>query len=306
MIAIITHFILWYTPRIYAKYGAFTLFCSILFLSTVVDFILYLTKFNRSKFFALFPPSEGNKLSYNQIISQYVGFKKFLKNSLEFVLEYRATQRLNFTIFILFGLLLLVFIHPIFNGFLLVYLSVFSLLLGPGIWYNDIPQRIYAASKPHLINIYSHSEAYLSKYISPKSTAVTDVVEPAPTPVDRTVPLRNLNRQTSIGNMRTPENHSPRQRPSSVIYPAVPGLNRQNSFGPRPSSGIYSPNAPPPQSSVGNGSPAPYPYPYPPVSPNYNQIPPYTNQAYPPQPPVENIPSDDVDFFGNSIRKRNH
>mmetsp|Transcript_21276 Transcript_21276/g.27001 ORF Transcript_21276/g.27001 Transcript_21276/m.27001 type:complete len:319 (-) Transcript_21276:77-1033(-) len=210
LLAICTHLFLWYTTVAIFKWNFWIVVGALFSMCFITDYMCSLFGFTLNRFLTIFPYDGTERVSYQEIIQQYVTVRRFFRAQFYRALEFRKEQHQQFLISALFFTILTCFILSLVNVFTLVYVMVFVCLFTPGLWHNNIPRRVYVFAWPHVSSMYTLANQTLTEILAPK--------ENNPNP---SAP-RHLNRQPkpkpnqNAPNQNEPPAYLQPQRPSAT------------------------------------------------------------------------------------------
>jgi len=227
LVAIFTHIFLWYTTVALFKWNTWFVVGAILCTIFICDFLFSSLHFTTERFLALFPHDGTERVSYTEIVQQYVSFRRFCREQFNRAMAFRNEQHQQFLITSLFFTIVICFILSFVNLFTLIYFLVFAGILAPGLWHNDIPRRVYIFVGPHVSASYQFVNDKMTEILSPN---------PNPNPSNATV----VNRDFPGNSPQSSPSPAYAQRPSRPVssrYSPSSSPLRPSSATLRPSSG---------------------------------------------------------------------
>merc|ERR1712137_601303 len=235
---IFAHFFLWYTAVAITKWNPWIVIGTIISFLFTSDFLLNISNFTIEKFLALFPKDGTERVSYEDIIKQYVVFRRYLKQKFHNALQFRQDQPQQFLISSLFFTLVICFALSMLNLFLFIYIIVMIALVAPGLWYNEIPKRIYIFALPHVTTGYQIANDKIADVLAKKESTNTPKSSQANQdrkhanhdsshPPPRTHPTNIYPTQTN--DTAIPPAYVQPQRPSMMNNPSASGYTKQQS-----------------------------------------------------------------------------
>lgn len=218
-------FFFYITNLAISRWNPWIVIAFILCSTFIIDFVLHLYGITMEKFLAIFPCDGTERISYQQIIEQYVSVRRFIKGQFQKALELRKEQPQQFLISALFFSSLFCLLFSLVNIFMCIYVLVNAIVFCPGLWHNDILKRIYAFAWPHITAAYHFANQKISEMLQPKPESVNPS---APRQVNRQAspvqqpqdPSSNQPQPAYLSNLNTqrPSKANP-QRPQGSISP---------------------------------------------------------------------------------------
>ena len=168
LLAGFVQFFFFFTSIAISKWNSWLVVACISATVFIIDFVLHLYGITMEKFLSIFPCDGTERISYQQIIQQYVEVRRFVKANFQNALQFRKEQPTQFLISALFFSSLICLFFYLVSVFTCLFILVNALVFGPGLWHNDIPKRIYAFVKPYALAGYNMANQKLSDVVKPK------------------------------------------------------------------------------------------------------------------------------------------
>jgi len=236
-LCVVTHLFLWYTAKALLKWKFAYLLGTVLLISFCVDFICRTQNITWDRILGMFPDESNEKVSYYEIMQQYVVAKKWVAAQRDHMLQFRQEQPVQFLISGLFFTIVFCFLLSFFNLFFVVYCSVFALLLTPGIWHHNALHRSFHHLAPLVAELYSQGNEKITDFLEQRERGDSPAEQrPSPTlapvassstrpPIRSPITTRDRASTTStrspLVSHRSQMFERPPTRPSQVHRPSV-------------------------------------------------------------------------------------